>query len=114
MVRTPDLVPLLNRHQLLAIPSRWEEPFGVVALEAMACGCMPVAADAGGLPEAVGDAGMLFANGNAAALADSIGTLLNDPALIEALRGRAAAHLARHRPGVVAEQYLAVFEEALQ
>jgi glycosyltransferase involved in cell wall biosynthesis len=109
-----ELVSLLNGHQLLVVPSRWEEPFGIVALEGMACGCVPVVARAGGLPDAVGHAGVIFEKGNARDLADSIEHLLADEARLEALRQLAPEHLKRHRAAVIAQQYLEVLETALR
>jgi glycosyltransferase involved in cell wall biosynthesis len=45
------------RARALLVPSQWYEPFGLVAIEAMAAG-MPVAvSDIGGLPDIVGDSG---------------------------------------------------------
>ncbi|RYY43105.1 MAG: glycosyltransferase, partial [Sphingomonadales bacterium] len=38
-------------HRVLVVPSVWEEPFGIVALEGLACGCEVVVARSGGLPE---------------------------------------------------------------
>jgi glycosyltransferase involved in cell wall biosynthesis len=45
------------------MPSKFES-FGLVALEAMARGCVPVVADQTALPEVVGDAGIVFRNGS--------------------------------------------------
>ncbi len=58
------LVYELNKHKILVIPSLWEEPFGNIALEGMACGCLILASDGGGLPDAVGKAGVLFSRGS--------------------------------------------------
>ena len=112
--RGDDLVALLNRHRLLVVPSRWEEPFGIVAIEGMACGCIPVVARAGGLPEAVDAAGVTFETGNPRALADCIEGLLGDENRMAELRDRAPAHLERHRASAIAAQYLELFEEALR
>jgi glycosyltransferase involved in cell wall biosynthesis len=109
-----DLVPILNAHRLLVVPSRWEEPFGVVALEGMACGCVPVVARSGGLPDAIGDAGVIFEKGDAQALAHCIEQLLRDETRLEDLRDHASAHLERHRAAVIAGEYLEVFAEALR
>ena len=51
------MVEELNRHEIMVVPSRWNELFGVVALEGMACGCAMLVSDGGGLPDAVGYAG---------------------------------------------------------
>ncbi len=44
----------MNRHRLLVVPSRWKEPFSIVALEGLACGCQVVVSRHGGLMEAAG------------------------------------------------------------
>jgi glycosyltransferase involved in cell wall biosynthesis len=41
---------------VVCVPSVWNEPFGMVVIEAMACGAVVVASSRGGLPEAGGDA----------------------------------------------------------
>ncbi|MBC7927993.1 MAG: glycosyltransferase family 4 protein, partial [Bryobacteraceae bacterium] len=46
------LVELLNQHQIMVVPSRWREPFGIVALEGIACGCVVVGSEGGGLKDA--------------------------------------------------------------
>lgn len=112
VVRGERLVELLNQSRIMAIPSLWEEPFGVVALEGIACGCVVVAARAGGLSEAMGPCGVTFPKGDASALADRLAELLSDPDRITALRADAAAHLAHHRPAVVADAYLEVLQRA--
>ncbi len=107
-----ELVRLLNRHQILVVPSRWAEPFGIVALEGLACGCVVVGSEGGGLPDAIGPGGPTFPNGDAPALAQALAGLLTDPARQAAYREQAADHLARHTPAAVANAYLEVFEAA--
>ena len=99
-------------HEILVVPSRWPEPFGIVALEGAACGCVVVGSRGGGLPEAIGPAGELFPNGDATALADVLGRLLAEPSRRCALRAGAPAHLARHHRGAVAEHYLEILRAA--
>lgn len=110
--RAAELVATLNRHRVLVVPSIWEEPFGVVVLEALACGCVPLVARSGGLPDAVGDCGLVVARDDPAALADGIQALLGDAGLQDDYRGRAAAHLKRHTPERVARDYLQVLSDA--
>ena len=40
-----SLIEELNRHEIMVVPSLWHEPFGVVALEGMACGCAMLVSD---------------------------------------------------------------------
>jgi len=100
-----ELVRLLNEHRLLVVPSLYQEPFGIVALEGIACGCVVVGSAGGGLKEAIGPCGTTFRNGDAAALADALAGLLADPALQLALLRHAPEHLALHRTAVVAAAY---------
>jgi len=48
-----ELARILNQHQILVVPSRWREPFGIVALEGSACGCVVVGSADGGLAAAI-------------------------------------------------------------
>jgi glycogen synthase len=57
-----DLADLLNLHQILIVPSVWQEPFGIVALEGIACGCVVVGSNGGGLKDAIGPCGVTFTN----------------------------------------------------
>lgn len=109
-----DLVQLLNTHQILVVPSRWQEPFGIVALEGIACGCVVVGSEGGGLKEAIGPCGETFPNGDVEALAVLLSQLLNCPDQLAIYRQSAAAHLALHRPEAIAKAYLNVFETALK
>lgn len=54
----------MSRAAIVVVPSRWPEPFGLTALEAMASGAAVIASPNGGLPEVVGDAA-LFAQPDA-------------------------------------------------
>jgi glycosyltransferase involved in cell wall biosynthesis len=104
------LAEVLNEHRILVVPSRWAEPFGVVALEGMACGCVVVGSESGGLQEAIGTGGVTFPNGDAAALADALRKLLRDPAAETALRLNAQTHLPRFSAATVTQQYLSLLE----
>jgi glycosyltransferase involved in cell wall biosynthesis len=103
----------LSEHRILVVPSRWAEPFGIVALEGIACGCVVVASEGGGLTEAVGDCGITVPNGDAEALAAALDRVLRSEELQGTLRGGAARHLAAHRPDVAARGYLAILEQAV-
>ncbi len=89
----PDVLAAMACAAVVVVPSRWEEPFGLAALEAMAGGAALIASPRGGLPELVGDAGLL-AGPDTATLAAAMLSLTADPAARAAL---GAAGLARAR-----------------
>jgi glycosyltransferase involved in cell wall biosynthesis len=73
---------LYEEARAAVFPSLYE-PFGIVALEAMAAGTPVIVSDVGGLTEIVADGatGLKVAPGDAPALADAIIRILQDPAL---------------------------------
>lgn len=81
---------LLGAADVALVPSRYE-PFGLVALEAMAAGTPVVVARAGGLADIVrpGVTGLVVPPADPAALADAVTRLLADPVATEAMVGRA-------------------------
>jgi glycogen synthase len=106
-----ELAELMNHHQVIVIPSRWPEPFGIVALEGIACGCIAVGSERGGLSEAIGNCGMTFPNGDSEELADRLGELLRNSKVREKFRAAAPVHLERFRAQTVAQRYLALLRE---
>ena len=81
-VANSALPPYYRAAAVSVIPSL-EEGFGIPAAEAMGCEVPVVASDAGGLPEVVehGVTGLVVPRGDVTALANAIGTLLDDPDL---------------------------------
>jgi len=96
---------------LCVVPSLFE-PFGLVALEAMASGCPCVVADTGGLREVVpdGDAGLRFRAGDPRALAAAMTLALANPALRHRLARAAADHVRRFDWADVAARTAAVYD----
>jgi len=80
---------LMNALDVLVLPSRttgrWKEQFGRVIIEAGACGIPVIGSDSAAIPDVVGEAGLIFPEGNAAALREAITTLRSDPALARRL-----------------------------
>jgi len=74
-------VELFLAADLVVVPSTRPEPFGLVAIEAMACARPVIAASHGGLPEIIehGTTGLLFKPGSSADLASAIHELLANP-----------------------------------
>ena len=70
----------LGAAAVCAVPSVWQEAFGLAALEPMAHGVPVVASAVGGLPEVVdGESGLLVPPGDEQALAEALKSLLTDP-----------------------------------
>jgi len=55
----PQPMHIYAATRVLMVPSVWEEPSGRVSAEAMLNGVPPIVSDRGGLPEAVGDGGII-------------------------------------------------------
>lgn len=93
-----DMPTLYRSATLCVVPSIWDEPFGLVALEAMASGVPVCASRVGGLQDIVvsGETGLLFERGDSMGLASQLKLLLGDPKkcrlLGEAGRHRALAY----------------------
>jgi len=75
---------------IVVVPSLHPEPFGRMALESMAWGCLTIVAGHGGLVEIVDDGitGLVFQPGNADSLRFKIEAVLNDPTLCADIRRR--------------------------
>jgi glycosyltransferase involved in cell wall biosynthesis len=100
---------------VLVLPSlsrpNWIEQFGRVLIEAMAAGAVVVGSDCGEIPNVIGPAGLIFPEGDSAALADGLRSLAEDGALWERLaqagRQRVLAHFTQAH---IAEQTVSVYQ----
>lgn len=108
-----ELVREMNRHRILVVPSVWEEPFGIVALEGIACGCVVVGTTRGGLVEAIGPCGLVVPNGDEQALAEALDDLLRRRD-IGSFQAAAAEHLRQHHGGAIVERYRDVIRSAFK
>ena len=107
------LVHALNRHRILVVPSRWEEPFGLVALEGLACGCVVVVANSGGLPEVIGPCGPTVPKNDFIALAAELDRLLSNPEILADYRQRIPQHLSKYRTAIMLDACEAVIADAV-
>jgi len=101
----PDaLADYYRTAELLLVPSRYE-PFGIVALEAIASRCPVVAARTGGLPEAVGNCGLLVSPNDPDTLAEAIERGLRSD-VRQDLRAAMPERVDQHRIDRIATDYL--------
>lgn len=89
-----ELLEHVRAMDVLVLPSetteRWKEQFGRVLAEAMACEVPVIGSDSGAIPEVIGDAGLVFPQTDAHALASAVARLRDDPEMRSRLaeRGR--------------------------
>ncbi len=81
-----EVAHAMSEADVLVVPSVWDEPFALTALEGLAAGCAVVASRAGGIPEAVGDAGVLVRPGDVDELAQMLASLADDRSRLAALK----------------------------
>ncbi len=109
-----ETLDIFRSASMTSAPSVWPEPFGLVALEAVAIGRAVVATRIGGLTDVVvdGENGLLVEPGDATGLAAALQRLVDDPALRRRLgdagRERSAAFRASAIAPLVEEAYAAV------
>jgi glycogen synthase len=94
------------------VPSIYE-PFGLVALEAMASGCPCIVADTGGLREVVPheEVGLRFRARDPRSLGEMVERMLTDVRLCDRLVAEGLEHIRRFDWGDVAERTAAVYDE---
>lgn len=90
-----EIAPMINTATMVVVPSRYREPFALVALEAAQMARPVIAPRWGGLVETIadGESGVLVKDGNAAAFTQAMTYLLENPAIARAMgqRGRERA-----------------------
>jgi glycosyltransferase involved in cell wall biosynthesis len=108
----------LQQMDVLVLPSltrpNWKEQFGRVLAEAMACETPVIGSSSGEIPYVIGDAGLVFAEGNAQKLVACVRKLLEDPVLYATLatRGRQRV-LAYYTQEQIARQTYQVYLEVM-
>jgi len=92
----------MARAAIVVVPSRWAEPFGLTALEALACGAALVCSRRGGLPEIAGDAAVYVDPEQPDAMATALAALATNEARRATLTARGMARARRFDVGPAA------------
>jgi glycogen synthase len=103
--KSGELASLMQQHRVAVIPSLGE-PFGIAAIEALACGCRVAASNIGGLPEALGRHALFHNPDDVETLASNIATLVSKGPYTQAENEEIDDHLAQFHPRVIANHYL--------
>ena len=115
-----DRVPeYMSRLHALVLPSRtrpnWKEQFGRVLVEAMACGVPVIGSDSGEIPNVIDHAGLVFPEGDIAALRARLQSLMNHTKLWRKLSQQGRAHMqARYTQAQIAAQTVDVYRQIVQ
>jgi UDP-glucose:(glucosyl)LPS alpha-1,2-glucosyltransferase len=108
-----EVLAAMARAAIVVVPSRWPEPFGLTALEAMASGAALLCAPRGGLPEVTGDAAVAIDPDDPSAVAEAIVALAQDPARRAALGEAGRRRAARFDAAAAAAALAAMRRETL-
>jgi glycogen(starch) synthase len=109
-----SLVDEINAHKMMVVPSKWPEPFGVVVLEGLACGCRIVCSSGGGLPESSNGFGLLYPNHDVVALADRIHEALLAGAFSDNETKAVRSYLRTRTATAIADRYIHIFNSKIQ
>jgi glycosyltransferase involved in cell wall biosynthesis len=100
VISSTQMPAYLPQMDVVVVPSRtlpnWKEQFGRVLVEAMACGIPVIGSDSGEIPNVIGEAGLIFAEGNVEQLRAHLQHLLNEPEEREKWGERGRERVLRH------------------
>jgi glycogen synthase len=103
-----EVAGILRASACMIVPSIFDEPFGIVVLEGLACGCRMIVTDRGGLPEAAGGFARIVPPDPDRLAVAMCAALAADPAETGERALALQRFLARHRRDRVARRYARV------
>jgi len=111
--KTPEEVSkLMNSHRVIVVPSKYNDPAPVIALEAIASGCDVIGTEGGGLAVNIGFCGLTYPNGDYIALAGRIASVLAKGDQLGEFADTKDRHLARYHPERIGGEFLEELENA--
>lgn len=117
-VTSMEVPKYMSALDVLVLPSKtrrhWKEQFGRVLVEAMACGVPVVGSDSGEIPRVIGHAGLVFAEGDARALAERLRSLIADSQFRSDIGTQGRARVLEHFTYArIAKQTVAIYRAIL-
>lgn len=115
----PEQVPeYVNCMDAIVLPSLttpdWVEFFGRVLIEGMACEVPVIGSDSGEIPAVVGDAGLIFPEGDSEALANRIEQIARNPSLVNQLIQRGLQRVKEFTWEAIADRTYDVYQAVLK
>ena len=109
-----QVLPYYQVLDVLVLPSRttqkWKEQFGRVIVEAMACGVPVIGSSSGAIPEVIGDAGLIFQEGDVDQLSCRLSDLIGDGSLCQVLAEKGLSRIIQEYSDIqIASKTLHVF-----
>ncbi len=112
-----EVATYINCMDTLVLPSRttpgWVEFFGRVLIEGMACEVPVIGSDSGEIPNVINDAGLVFPEADADALAERIHQIADDTRLKNELVARGLKRIHNFTWETIAERTYRVYQELL-
>jgi UDP-glucose:(glucosyl)LPS alpha-1,2-glucosyltransferase len=109
----PEVLRAMARAAIVVVPSRWPEPFGLVALEALASGAALICSPRGGLPEVAGDAAIYANPDDPGEIAAAIRLLARDESRRAALAEAGWQRVQQFDVAPIAERLAALRDDVL-
>jgi glycosyltransferase involved in cell wall biosynthesis len=118
MVPSTQVAAYMSGLDVFVLPSRttgnWKEQFGRVLIEAMACEVPVIGSDSGEIPHVIGDAGLVFPEGNAESLAGHLQALADSQGLRSLLAAKCLERVTQNYTQLqIARQHLKLYQKAL-
>lgn len=115
-VKSVQVPAELHHMDVLVLPSRtqrtWKEQFGRILIEAMSCEVPVVGSSSGEIPHVIGDAGLVFPEGDVAALRSTLEKLISDTTLRHSLAQKGRQRVLQHyTQAALAKSYYAIYQE---
>lgn len=113
------IVEYYNAMDVMIIPSRttseWKEQFGRTIIEAMSCGVPVIGSNSGAIPEVIGEAGLIFKEGDVEDLASKIVKIIEEGHLREELIARGLQRVReKYTTTIIAEKTYKFYKSVLK